>query len=81
MSSGLFDDGVADEVPRENTPFITVSVGEPVTVEPKTTQQRNKEKTQKKKEAKAKAAKEQRIRNNELFRSVAMLLIDRISVL
>lgn len=68
MSSGLYDDGVVDDSPRRNPDFITVSVGEPVTVETKTVQQRNKEKAQKKKDALAKAAKEQRIRDNELFR-------------
>ena len=68
MSSGLYDDGVVDDTPRRNPDFITVSVGEPVTVETKTVQQRNKEKAQKKKEALAKTAKEQRIRDNELFR-------------
>jgi len=67
MSSGIFDDHIADEPTTESNPLNSISVGRPVKVEIKTVAQRNKEKLHKKKEASAKAAKEKRIQNNKLF--------------
>jgi hypothetical protein len=67
MSSGLFDDNVANDEITEINQSNSVSVGKPVKVETKTVRQRNKEKDHKKKEASIKAAKEKRIQNNKLF--------------